>query len=221
MIIKICGMRDPLTIRGVAELPVDAMGFIFHPSSPRYVGDDDGLADSLQQILPRTMVRIGVFVDATIEEILDRTRAFRLDGIQLHGRESAEDLARLQQAFQETGMRQPFLIKAFSIVSTDAFPDTDAYEPWCRYFLFDTGGNAPGGNGVPFAWERLQDYHGTTPFLLAGGIGPEDISKLAALTHPQWVGIDLNSRFENQPGVKDPDRLARFLIQLETSPCTI
>lgn len=220
MIVKVCGMRDPLAIRAVAELPVDAMGFIFHPWSPRYVGDGDALADDLQQILPRAMVRIGVFVDVSADEILDRTRSFRLDGIQLHGQESPEDLALLQQAFQETGMRQPFLIKAFSIAPDNAFPETAAYEPWCRYFLFDTAGLAPGGNGLPFAWDRLQDYQGTTPFLLAGGIGPDDVPKLATLTHPQWVGIDLNSRFENQPGAKDPDRLARFLIQLDTSPCT-
>ena len=219
MIIKVCGMRDRASLQSVTELPVDALGFIFHPGSSRYVGDDPTMADDLQVLLPRAMVRIGVFVNAKPEAILEHTWRFRLDGLQLHGDESPEDLQEIMQVFQEAGMRLPFLIKAFSISGASEFPDTAPYTDLCRYFLFDTAGLAPGGNGVPFSWELLDQYSGNTPFFLAGGIGPEDAPSILTLDHPMLAGVDLNSRFETAPGKKNIDQLARFLIHLNPVPC--
>ncbi len=219
MIIKVCGMRDRASLQSITELPVDALGFIFHPGSPRYVGDDAKLAEDLQVLLPRAMVRIGVFVNEKPEVILAQTQRFRLDGLQLHGSETPEGLQEIVHAFQEAGMRLPFLIKAFAIGSPSEFPDTAPYADLCRYFLFDTAGAAPGGNGVVFSWDLLDQYTGNTPFFLAGGIGTEDAQTILDLQHPMLAGVDLNSRFETAPGKKNIDQLARFLIHLNPVPC--
>lgn len=219
MIIKVCGMRDRASLQSIVELPVDALGFIFYPGSSRYVGDDPALADDLKVLLPRAMVRIGVFVNEKPEVILALSQQFRLDGLQLHGDETPEELQLVVHVFQESGMRLPFLIKAFSIGNTATFPHTAPYADLCRYFLFDTAGPAPGGNGVAFSWNLLHQYKGDTPFFLAGGIGPEHVQDILDLDHPKLAGVDLNSRFETAPGKKNIDELARFLIHLNPVPC--
>lgn len=194
-LIKVCGMRDAENIREVEALHPDWMGFIFWPKSKRYVKE-------IPSYLPTQLKRVGVFVDEAIEKVIQTAEAYGLDLIQLHGHESPEYAAQLSE--WKT-------IKAFNIAETEDFEQTKAYEGITDYFLFDTKGKAVGGNGEKFDWNVLASYHGETPFLLSGGIGPEDAERVKAFHHPKCIGIDLNSRFEIEPGVKDINKLKEFI----------
>ena len=195
MIIKVCGMREADNIRAVEALGVDMMGFIFWPGSSRCVRQRP-------DYLPQKVKRVGVFVDETAENIKRRFDEFELNCIQLHGHESPEYCAQLA----------PYLlIKAFRISCADDLLQTAAYEGLVPLFLFDTKGEKVGGNGEKFDWDVLSAYHGTTPFLLSGGIGPEDAERVKAFSHPRCVGIDLNSCFEVAPALKDTQKLSTFI----------
>jgi phosphoribosylanthranilate isomerase len=201
MIVKVCGMRDADNIRAVEQLPIDWMGFIFYPHSKRYVTTAD--------YLPERCRRIGVFVDATPEEILEAVERYDLKGIQLHGSESPEFCATLRRAlWPDPGM---ILLKAFNIGSKADVEATRRYEGLCDYYLFDTPGPSHGGTGRSFDWSLLEAYTGNTPFLLSGGLGPESITKLRTLRHPRWCGVDLNSKFELEPALKNVAVLQEFL----------
>jgi len=205
MIIKVCGMRDGDNIRAVEKLEINWMGFIFYPESPRYVPDEEKFNAVIQSC---TKVRVGVFVNESREEIRRKVEKYRLDYVQLHGDESADFCRRLQ----EDGYA---VIKAFSISSETDLQQTMAYEPFVAYFLFDTKGSKWGGTGRRFDWAVLEAYRGDVPFLLSGGIGPENVSDLQLFAHPLLAGIDLNSRFELSPALKDVDRLERFVNQVK------
>ena len=202
MIVKVCGMRDAENIRAVEALGLDMMGFIFWPRSSRYVSEKP-------TYLPVKCKRVGVFVDEDIEQVRCLADEYALDVIQLHGHESPAYCARLEGRH---------LIKAFNIAASEDLPQTEAYEGLVDYFLFDTKGKSVGGNGEKFDWSVLSAYPGPTPYLLSGGIGPDDAevltSPLSPLTSEKCVGIDLNSRFEVAPGLKDIAALRRFLTQL-------
>lgn len=208
-LIKVCGMREAENIREVEALGINWLGLIFWPHSSRYVSERP-------DYLPRQAKRVGVFVDETPEKIVSISRLYRLDYIQLHGHESKAYIDQLHQLFanQGDGILPPQLIKAFSIATTDDLAQVNAYEGWVDYFLFDTKGPSVGGNGVQFDWEVLADYHGHTPFLLSGGIGPEHAERIRVFHHPQCIGIDLNSRFEISPGFKDVQKLKTFLQKI-------
>ena len=199
MIIKVCGMREPENIRAVEALGIDLMGFIFWPSSSRYVGEKPSY-------LPRNCRRVGVFVDAALPDILAAGEDFRLDVIQLHGHESPEAIAALKARIP--GVR---VVKSLAVAGPDDLEQTEAYADVCDAFLFDTKGRLPGGNGHQFDWSVLQRYQGRLPFLLSGGIGPDDAQRIRAFQVPGRLGIDLNSRFETGPGVKDVDALRTFI----------
>jgi phosphoribosylanthranilate isomerase len=209
LIIKVCGMREASNIRDIEALGIDWLGLIFWPKSSRYVSERP-------DYLPRNAKRVGVFVDEAPEKIVNISRRYGLDYIQLHGHESTSDINRLRQiiANQDVSTIPPQLIKAFSIATANDLEQTKAYEGHVDYFLFDTKGTSVGGNGVQFDWEVLTAYQGSTPFLLSGGIGPEDAERIRAFHHPRCIGIDLNSRFEIAPGLKDSHRLKTFLEQL-------
>lgn len=209
LVIKVCGMREAENIREVEALGIDWMGLIFWPKSSRYVSERP-------DYLPRNVKRVGVFVDEAPEKIVSISRLYGLDYLQLHGHESITDINRLRQiiADQDASTIPPQLIKAFSIATASDLEQTKAYEGHVDYFLFDTKGPSVGGNGVQFNWEVLTAYQGHTPFLLSGGIGPEDAARIQAFHHPRCIGIDLNSRFELSPGLKDSHRLKTFLEQL-------
>lgn len=209
LVIKVCGMREAANIRELSALDIDWLGLIFWPRSSRYVSERP---DSLPQHLKRG----GVFVDADPETILGISRSYGLDFIQLHGHESPVDINRLRQMMADQGAstKTPRLIKAFSIATADDLKQVSDYERIVDYFLFDTKGPSVGGNGVQFDWQVLADYHGQTPFLLSGGIGPEDAGQIRAFHHPRCIGIDLNSRFELSPGVKDIHKLKTFIQSL-------
>ena len=205
MIIKVCGMRDGDNIRALEKKDIDWMGFIFYPGSPRSVSDEDIWTDAIQSC---SKVKVGVFVNEEQAEIERKVAKYRLDYVQLHGDESPDDCRRLQEAGYA-------VIKAFSISSELDFRQTVEYESFVKYFLFDTKSDKRGGTGQRFDWSVLEDYRGNIPFLLSGGIGTEHIAELSAFRHHLLAGIDLNSRFECAPALKDVDRLERFVKQLK------
>ena len=192
--IKVCGMRDAENIQAVERLGIDMMGFIFWPKSSRYVGRRPAY-------LPKCK-RVGVFVNEDIEEVKRTAKDFGLNLIQLHGNESPDYVKQLRE--WET-------IKAFNIASADDLEQKKSYDGVADFFLFDTKGKSVGGNGEKFDWSVLEDYHGTTPFLLSGGIGPEDAEFLNHWHHPLCIGFDINSRFEKAPGLKDAEAIKQFL----------
>ena len=213
MIVKVCGMREAENIRAVEGLSVDLMGFIFWPKSSRYVSERPSY-------LPSNCKRVGVFVDATIDDICQHYADYALDYIQLHGHETSDYIRALRvvNGFP-VGTR---LIKAFNIATVEDLVQTKPYEGLVDYFLFDTKGKTVGGNGIQFDWSVLASYHGTTPFLLSGGIGPDDAERLRTLRVldgfpiEKCVGIDLNSRFELAPGMKDATALQKFFNELNS-----
>ena len=209
LVIKVCGMREAANIREIEALGIDWLGLIFWPKSSRYVSERP-------DYLPRNVKRVGVFVDEAPEKIVSISRLYGLDYIQLHGHESITDINRLRQTIADQGSATipPQLIKAFSIATDSDLEQTKAYEGHVDYFLFDTKGPSVGGNGIQFDWEVLNAYHGHTPFLLSGGIGPDDAERIQAFHHPQCIGIDLNSRFEISPGLKDINKLKTFIQSL-------
>ena len=198
MIVKVCGMRDAENIREVEALGIDLIGFIFWPKSSRYVSERPAY-------LPTNCKRVGVFVDENIEVVKKIAQDYALDYIQLHGNETPDYCALLK------GHK---LIKAFNIATAEDFEQTKPYEGLVNYFLFDTKGKSVGGNGTKFDWSVLDDYHGTTPFILSGGIGPDDAARIRSFHHPQLAGIDLNSKFEDAPALKNIQKLKTFLEQL-------
>ncbi len=199
MIIKVCGMREPENIRAVEALGIDLMGFIFWPPSSRYVGEKPSY-------LPRNCRRVGVFVDAALPDILAAVEDFRLDGVQLHGHETPEAIAALKAHIPDVR-----IVKSLAVAGPEDLEQAEAYADVCDAFLFDTKGKLPGGNGRQFDWSVLQRYRGRLPFLLSGGIGPDDAQRIRAFDVPGCLGIDLNSRFETEPGMKDVDVLKTFI----------
>lgn len=197
MIVKVCGMRDPDNIRAVEQCGPDWMGMIAYARSPRYV-------DGCPRRLPRKAMRWGVFVNASLDNILRKADDWQLHGIQLHGSETPD----MCHSLQLRGFR---VMKALALLTPEDAAQADAYADCCHYLLFDTPCTGHGGSGRPFNWLLLDQYQGHTPFLLSGGIGPDSLPALKKLCHPQWVGIDLNSRFETAPGIKDVNLLQHFI----------
>ena len=206
MIVKVCGMRDGENIRQVEALGVDMMGFIFWPKSSRYVSQ-------CPDYLPTQCKRVGVFVDEDPEQVKRLADDYGLDYIQLHGQESPAYISQLGELY---------IIKAFNIATAEDLLQTRPYEGLVDCFLFDAKGKSVGGNGEKFNWTVLADYVGKTPFLLSGGIGPDDAAQVNAFVRGdlqsarQCIGIDLNSRFELSPGLKDINKLKVFLKQLNS-----
>ncbi len=214
MIIKVCGMRDPDNIRAVEELLAESqmnmMGFIFWPESKRFVSQRPAY-------LPERCKRVGVFVDEDIEQVKRIAADYALNIIQLHGTESPDDVRVLRSACGGTIA----IIKAFNIATANDLEAIKPYEGIADYFLFDTKTALPGGSGSQFDWNVLSAYSGATPFLLSGGIGPDDVQALnnwfrvsSGSAATKCAGIDLNSRFELAPALKDVTVLRHFLHEL-------
>lgn len=193
-------MREADNIRAVEALGIDMMGFIFWPKSSRYVSQRP-------DYLPKRVKRVGVFVDEDPEQVKRLADDYALDYIQLHGQESPSYI------FQLRGLH---VIKAFNISTAEDLLQTQSYEGLVDCFLFDAKGKSVGGNGEKFNWNVLDAYQGATPFLLSGGIGPDDAERVNAFYHPKCIGIDLNSRFELSPGLKDVAKLKEFMCNLNT-----
>jgi phosphoribosylanthranilate isomerase len=207
--IKVCGVRDQSET--IDALGVDYIGHIFWEHSSRYL--DPAAAEAAGQIALEAK-RIGVFVDATTDELMSKIEQYHLDGVQLHGNESATALAQLRQRFDG------LIFKAFSIAEQFDFSRTEAYSEFVDLFVFDAAGRLRGGNGHTFNWKLLESYQGTRQFLLSGGIGPDQLSELklffASKASEKCIGLDLNSKFEHQPAHKDITKLANFITQIQS-----
>ncbi len=198
MKIKVCGMREPANIREVAALHPDLLGFIFYSRSPRYVGE--GIQEALNEVI-EPIIKTGVFVNEDIDTIDQLIEAHGLDAVQLHGAESPKVCAALRDRVK--------VIKAFGV--NDQF-DMQVLKPYVGvvdHFLFDTKTEAHGGSGVTFDWRVLDEYQHEVTFFLSGGLSLENLESVKNLQHPAFYGVDLNSRFETGPGIKDIDRLRR------------
>ena len=198
-------MKEPLNRERLETLPVDIFGFIFHPTSPRYVGSLE--MDTINQLAATTKKKAGVFVNAPLETIITFQKRFGLTHAQLHGDESPEFCVQAGKV----GLQ---VIKVFRIKSISDLSSITEYEGTADYFLFDTRSEQPGGTGKKFDWQILDAYRNDTPFFLSGGIGPDDAKTILEIDHPALFGLDLNSGFEIRPGLKDPEKLSRFLDQL-------
>lgn len=187
--LKVCGNRD--NIVEVASLNPDYMGFIFYEPSPRHVG-----VDFKMPVLPKSIKKVGVFVNEEVEVIKKLVAKFKLDFVQLHGSESVEDC----QTLKRFGVG---VIKVFSIDTTFDFDTTAPYEGVVDYFLFDTKGKFYGGNAIPFDWNLLVNFHQRVPFFLGGGLTQENISGIRNLSTMNLHAIDVNSGVEDSPGLKN------------------
>ena len=223
MVIKVCGMRDAQNIREVSQLGVDMIGMIFYPKSPRYVEMQSSHAGIIPDYAKedinikssKSPARVGVFVDDMVQNIVTRVVNYHLDYVQLHGNEPREMCENLRSTLDPDIRPGIKIIKAISVSDASDIQKYKEYVGAVDLFLFDTKCKTVGGSGQQFDWQVLEQYDGEVPFLLSGGIGPEDASRLHAFHHPKCIGIDLNSRFEIEPGVKDVEKLKGFLNEIQ------
>lgn len=202
MNIKVCGITEFKQLQQLDALNVDFVGMIFHPGSPRFIGDKLPKKDIKKADFD--FKKTGVFVNPEMIDVLDAIDEYGLEVVQLHGNESAEMCEDLSSEVE--------VIKAFSIDSS--VKDIDAlvapYDAVCDYYLFDTAGKAAGGNGEKFDWSILAKAKIEKPFFLSGGIGVDDIAKIKAFKHPDFFGVDVNSKLEKEPGIKDMALVLQF-----------
>jgi len=196
--LKVCGMRQPENIRQVLQhIAPDYMGFIFYPKSSRYVGPEPLFT---QVAFPAHTKKVGVFVKASAQQVVETAQQFGLDMAQLHGGESPETCQQVQQA----GIP---VIKVFSVEQHFDFAQLQPFESVAHYYLFDTKTTQYGGSGKTFNWGALQQYASTKPFFLSGGIETAHVSQLEALKALPLHALDVNSRFETAPALKNVELL--------------
>lgn len=193
-------MRDSENIRAIEQTKADLMGFIFHPKSPRFVA-------SLPEYMPKKQKRVGVFVNASLEQILAKAQKFSLEYIQLHGDEPPAFCSELKNR----GLK---VIRAQRIANTDDIIRAESYN-MADLMIFDTKTELYGGSGKKFNWQLLENYKGCVPFLLSGGIRSDTFEEIKAFFHPQFAGIDLNSGFEIYPALKDVGKLNNFIEKIK------
>jgi len=205
--LKVCGMRDAQNIKELYEMRPHYMGLIFWEPSKRYVDPNIVVA------VDPSVQLIGVFVNETIELILEKVINYHLSGVQLHGSESIEFCSKLMELFLNKNLDIK-IIKAFSVGDSFDFSLLHAYENHCDYFLFDTKGELPGGTGKSFSWELLKNYNLDTPYFLSGGISESHLQDLEHFFTTKYsekcIAIDINSKFEISPALKDIEKLKRF-----------
>jgi len=194
-------MCNPLNIKEVDTLDPDYLGIIFYKESPRCM-------DKNPDAIPETKAtKVGVFVNADIESIIKKAREFKLKTIQLHGNESPETCEDLMELGYE-------VFKAFKINDDTKLSEIEPYKGKCTAFLFDTKTDKPGGSGKKFNWNKLDEIADLFPFFLSGGIGIEDSESIKNLKYENLIGVDLNSRFEIEPGMKDAELLKSFISNI-------
>ena len=211
-------MRDADNIRDISALGVDMIGLIFYPPSPRYVQQFSSGAGIIPDYAPdmgKTPLRVGVFVDDMPQNIVTRVYNYKLDYIQLHGNEPRETLENLRATIDPDIKPKIKIIKAISVSSAEDIKKYKEYVGAADLFLFDTKCKTVGGSGEQFDWQILQAYDGDVPFLLSGGIGPDDAERIKNFHHPKCIGIDLNSKFEIEPALKDVEKLKQFLVKVK------
>lgn len=195
-------MRDAENLLQLVDLQPDYVGFIFHEASPRFVGES--LDPELVRNLPRSVKKVGVFVNASIDQIVKTVKRYGLDYAQLHGDETPDFCRNLQ-------FKGVNIIKAFSIDADFNFTKLNNFKPHCDFFLFDAKGLSRGGNGQPFDWKLLSRYDNEKPFFLAGGIDLENAEQATELSGLKLHALDVNSRFETAPGLKDLLKVRRLM----------
>ena len=198
MKIKICGLKHPENINAIAGLVPDYMGFICYAPSPRYA---TGLQTETLDSLPETIFKTAVFVNEDPETITKLIDTYNFDAIQLHGNEDAK--------FCDLFRDRVTVIKAFGVDKDFAFDRLNEFEDSVDYFLFDTRTDKLGGSGISFDWSLLENYKLDIPFFLSGGLSLDNLDEVKLIGHPQFYGVDLNSRFEIEPGLKDMDKLKK------------
>ena len=199
--IKICGMKFPDNITEIALLQPDYLGFIFYGKSPRnFENDIPNLSKSIN--------KVGVFVNASLEEIQEKVKQYELDLVQLHGDESPEFCHLLQQ-------KELKVIKAFSVDNQFNFNELKEFNKFCDYFLFDTKGTNYGGNGYAFDWSVLEKYKLDKPYFLSGGIGTENLDEVKLFLSNDYskncIAIDCNSKLEISPGLKSTEKVKQLI----------
>lgn len=208
MNIKVCGITEMKQLQQLDGLEIDFAGLIFYPESPRYVGDRLSKKDVKKADFD--LKKVGVFVNPEMIDVLDAIDDYGLDVVQLHGDESPEMCEDLSSEVE--------VIKAFRVTDgVDIDKLVASYDAVCDYYLFDTGGlkESLGGTGQQFDWTILSKAKIEKPFFLSGGIGVEDAQKVKAFKHPDIFGVDINSRFEMGPGVKDMSKVLQFKMAMK------
>lgn len=206
--IKVCGMRNAANIKQLVQLPINYIGFIFYPKSPRYVGE---LIDpEIIQSIPQNIIKTGVFVNDSAKKIIETCKKNNLQAAQLHGDETSDTTGKIQNAGIIT-------IKAFKVSTTFDFSLLEVYKHVCNYFLFDTFTINHGGSGKKFDWNVLKNVSIQKPFFLSGGIDINDVEEIKALNINNFYAIDLNSKFETQPGMKDISKLSTFINAIKNN----
>lgn len=201
--LKVCGMRDPDNIQQLIALKPDFIGFIFYKKSPRYVNEMD---EDLIMRIPLSISKVGVFVNESVDNILEISNKYGLEYAQLHG---DEDLS-FANTLKDKGLK---IIKVFRVMDTIPFFAKN-YEGIADYFLFDTASMNYGGSGRHFDWNILKNYNLNIPFLLSGGVQLEDIPKIKSMEIDKLIGVDVNSRFELEPALKDMEKLKELKASL-------
>ncbi len=202
MKIKVCGMRHPDNIGELVKLKPDYIGFIFYEASPRYAGDM--VTCDILNLIPEQIKKTGVFVNSTTEVIARTIRRFGLDAVQLHGNETPE----LCAAIKNTGIE---VIKAFALKSKSDLIAANKYKACCDHFLFDTPTLDYGGSGRKFNWSLLKETEIALPFFLSGGLEESDAEAILNECPVLPYGVDLNSRFETEPGLKNIKAIKSFM----------
>ena len=199
--IKICGMKFPDNISEIASFQPDYLGFIFYEKSPRNF-------ENTIPALDKSKKKVGVFVNASLDEIEEKVKQYDLDLVQLHGDESPEFCLLLQQ-------NKFKVIKAFSIDNKFNFNTLNNYINYCDYFLFDTKGTNYGGNGITFDWSVLENYNLNKPYFLSGGIGTANIAEVKSFLTKDYakncIAIDCNSKLEVSPGLKSTEKTKQLI----------
>ena len=222
-------MRQAQNLKDLTTLNPDYIGFIFYDKSKRFV------AEFPQVGIDESIHKVGVFVNETIENVIDIVKKHQLNAVQLHGDESVEYCETLRRhpelvsgshnvALRSDNYRNRSattneieIIKAFSVDGHFDFSVTKDYESSCDLFLFDTKGKEYGGNGVKYDWSILKNYKGAIPFLLSGGISATDADAIKEFGHEKCIGLDINSGFEDAPGLKNIEKLKRFIKEIKLS----
>jgi phosphoribosylanthranilate isomerase len=186
----------------VEKLDVDFLGFIFYAPSKRYIGQTPELG-----LFQTEKPKVGVFVDESAFEIMGLAKNLGLEWVQLHGKEKPQTC----QMLKNQGLK---IIKVFNVDDNFDFASTKPYAKVANFFLFDTKTMEHGGSGKKFNWKILEKYEGHTPFFLSGGIGPGDVESIKNFNHPKLTGVDLNSGFEDEPGVKNIEKLRSFVTKI-------
>lgn len=201
-------MSELLNVKEISETNPDFMGFIFYPGSQRYVGEEPDMALFLN--VPPGILKTGVFVNEVPDKIIELTFRTGCEMIQLHGNESPDYCAHLKSS----GLS---IIKAFNMTEYFDFELLKSYIPACDYFLFDTKTENFGGSGIKFNWAKLAGYNLDKPFFLSGGIGPEDAGLIKTLENRGFFAVDVNSRFESAPGVKNVILVKTFIDEIKNN----